>query len=133
MSPTRYDFSTFPPQANPRPPKKKSKTSTNKDAAGLFEESPFSPAYALSDESISSPIKLEPYSAFPPNEDKLDDCILESLEERYLKAERARSDPEGHWPKKKRWLESVYDRPLSPVDMQRYFEIMGGELLDARK
>lgn len=131
--PRDYDFCTFPPQTNAQPPKRKSKTSTNKEAADLFEESLFSPVYTPSDESTPSPVKLEPHSAFPLSDEELDDCRLESLKERYLEAERARSNPKGHWHKDQRWLESAYDRPLSPNGMQRYLDIMGVELLDARE
>lgn len=130
--PRDYDFSTFPPQANPQPPKE-SKSSTNKEGADLFEESPFSPVYTLPKQSPPPPVKSEPHSAYQLDEEELDDCRLKSLKERYLYVERARSDPEGHWHKDQRWLESVYDRPLSPDDMQRYLESTGLEFLDARE
>lgn len=129
--PRDYDFSTFPPQTNLQPPKKKSKSSTNKEAADLSEESSSSPVYTLSSQSTPSPVKSEPHSAFLLNKEELDDCRRKSLKERYLEAERARSDPEGHWHKDQRWLESVYDRPLSPDDIQRYLQITGLEFLDA--
>lgn len=131
--PSDYDFSTIPPQANPQRPKKKSRTSNNEEAADPFEKSPCIPASTLSNESTSSPAKLAPHSAFPLSEEELDDCRLDFLKERYLEVERARSDPEGHWPKDQRWLELAHDRPLSPDGMQRYLEITGVELLDARE
>lgn len=131
--PSDYDFSKIPPQAIAQRPKKKSRTSKNEEAADPFKESPCIPAYTLSDESTFSPAKLEPHSACPLHEEELDDCRLEPLKGRYLEVERARSDPEGHWPKYQRWLESAHDRPLSPDGMQRYLEITGVELLDARE
>lgn len=129
--PRDYDFSTFPPQTNRQPPKKKSKSSTNKEAADVSEESSSSPVHTLSNQSTPPPVKSEPHSASPLNKAELDDCRLKSLKERYLEAERARSDPEGHWHKDQRWLESVLDRPLSPDDIQRYLESTGLEFLDA--
>lgn len=131
--PSDYDLSTIPPHANPQRPKKKSRTSKNDEAADPFEESPCIPAYTVSDESTSSPVKLEPHSAFPLNEEELEVHRLESLKDTYLEVERARSDPEGHWLKDQRWLESAHDRPLSPDGRQRYLEIAGIELIDARE
>lgn len=53
--PRNYDFSTFPPQTNPQPPRKKSKISTNKEAADLSEESSSSPVYTLCNQSNPHP------------------------------------------------------------------------------